>query len=83
YQYVGGYQNFLMTELLPNAVPRNQNSPSRPAYGLYPEIISGTAFTAPRNSNYYTWMYRKYPSVSQLSRLTRDNDGGGSSLYRT
>ncbi|KAF4657229.1 hypothetical protein FOZ61_006405 [Perkinsus olseni] len=69
-----------MTESLPYAVPRNQNSPISPPYGLYPELISGTAFTAPRNSNYYTWTYRKYPSVSQLSRL--DDGGGGGSIYR-
>jgi homogentisate 1,2-dioxygenase len=31
--------------------------------GLYAELLSGTAFTAPRAENRRTWMYRRRPSV--------------------
>ncbi|CAK9080981.1 2-dioxygenase (HGDO) (Homogentisate oxygenase) (Homogentisic acid oxidase) (Homogentisicase) [Durusdinium trenchii] len=40
-----------------------QNSPQHPPYGLYPELISGSAFTVPRAKNRYTWAYRIRPSV--------------------
>ena len=32
-------------------------------YGLYAEQLSGTAFTAPRESNQRSWLYRILPSV--------------------
>jgi homogentisate 1,2-dioxygenase len=34
------------------------------AYGLYPEQLTGTAFTAPRHANQRTWLYRILPSVA-------------------
>ena len=43
-----GFGNEHATEALPGALPEGRNSPQRPAYGLYAEQISGTAFTAPR-----------------------------------
>ncbi|PHH78572.1 hypothetical protein CDD80_6683 [Ophiocordyceps camponoti-rufipedis] len=46
------------------ALPIGQNSPQRPAHGLYAEKLSGTSFTAPRHSNQQTWLYRKLPSCS-------------------
>lgn len=41
-----------------------QNSPQKPAYGLYTEKLSGTAFTVPRDLNQQTWLYRILPSSS-------------------
>jgi len=38
------------------------NSPQKPAYGLYAEKLSGTAFTVPRQDNLQTWLYRILPS---------------------
>ncbi len=35
----------------PNSLPAGQNSPQVCPYGLYAEQFSGTAFTAPRDSN--------------------------------
>ncbi|XP_053611123.1 homogentisate 1,2-dioxygenase isoform X1 [Plodia interpunctella] len=47
----------------PGALPVGQNSPQRCPYGLYAEQLSGTAFTAPRNENKRSWLYRIRPSV--------------------
>ncbi|CAD7926133.1 unnamed protein product [Amoebophrya sp. A120] len=58
-----GFGSFHKAELLPGALPTRQFSPIKPAYGLYPELLSGTTFTAPRAKNRYTWMYRCRPSV--------------------
>ena len=40
-----------------------QNSPQRVAHGLYAEQLSGTPFTAPRQANRRSWLYRIRPSV--------------------
>jgi homogentisate 1,2-dioxygenase len=62
-QYQSGFGNEFATEALPGALPQGQNSPQRVAYGLYAEQFSGTAFTAPRNVNRRSWLYRIRPSV--------------------
>ncbi|KAJ3127749.1 hypothetical protein HK098_005866 [Nowakowskiella sp. JEL0407] len=51
YSYLNGFGNLFSCEALPNALPIGQNSPQQLAYGLYPEQLSGTAFTVPRASN--------------------------------
>lgn len=61
--YMGGFGNQFATEALTGALPQGRNSPQRPAYGLYPEQLSGSSFTAPRESNLRSWMYRLLPSV--------------------
>ncbi len=60
----GSYGGFFHSEALPNALPRKQNSPQFPPYNLYNELISGSAFTAPRENNRYTWMYRLRPTCA-------------------
>ena len=62
-QYQSGFGNEFATEALPGALPVGQNSPQKVAYGLYAEQLSGTAFTAPRNANRRSWLYRIRPSV--------------------
>lgn len=57
------FGGFYHSEALPGALPRRQNSPQQPPYGLYPELVSGTAFTVPRAKNRYSWLYRIRPSV--------------------
>lgn len=59
----GAYGSFFQSEALPGALPQKQNSPQHPPYGLYPEVLSGTAFTLPRAKNRYSWLYRVRPSV--------------------
>ena len=61
--YQSGFGNEFATEARPGALPVGRNSPQKPAYGLYTELISGTAFTAPRAENRRTWTYRTRPSV--------------------
>jgi len=63
FQYNSGFGSEFATEALPGALPVGQNSPQRVPYGLYTEQMSGTPFTAPRNSNRRSWLYRIRPSV--------------------
>ena len=63
--YQGGFGNTFSTEALKGALPVGRNSPQRPPYGLYPEVLSGTAFTAPRAENLSTWTYRLRPGAMQ------------------
>lgn len=48
YGYLSGFGNENATEALPGALPIGQNSPQKPAFGLYAEQLSGTPFTVPR-----------------------------------
>ena len=62
-KYQSGLGNHFETECLPGALPKTQNSPQKPPYGLYAEQLSGTAFTAPRHENLKIWFYRIRPPV--------------------
>jgi homogentisate 1,2-dioxygenase len=64
--YQAGFGNHFATEAVPGALPVGRNSPQRVAHGLYAELLSGSAFTAPRAENRRTWMYRRRPSVCLL-----------------
>ncbi|MFZ1909172.1 MAG: homogentisate 1,2-dioxygenase, partial [Burkholderiales bacterium] len=61
--YQSGFGNTFASEAVRGALPVGQNSPQRTPKGLYPEVLSGTAFTAPRAENQSTWMYRLWPSA--------------------
>ena len=61
--YQSGFGNEFASEAVPGALPQGRNSPQRAAHGLYAELLSGTAFTAPRAENLRTWLYRRQPSV--------------------
>uniref|UniRef100_A0A224XCG1 Homogentisate 1,2-dioxygenase n=1 Tax=Panstrongylus lignarius TaxID=156445 RepID=A0A224XCG1_9HEMI len=65
FEYLTGFGNEFASEdsRCPNALPKGQNSPQKCAYGLYAEQLSGTAFTAPREFNKRSWLYRIRPSV--------------------
>jgi homogentisate 1,2-dioxygenase len=62
--YQSGFGNQFATEAIEGALPQGRNSPQRVAHGLYAELISGSAFTAPRADNRRSWMYRRRPSVA-------------------
>ena len=62
--YQSGFGNHFSTEALPGALPNGRNSPQRAPYGLYAELLSGSAFTAPRAENRRTWVYRIRPSAA-------------------
>ncbi|HKU27870.1 MAG TPA: homogentisate 1,2-dioxygenase, partial [Candidatus Sulfotelmatobacter sp.] len=63
--YMCGFGNHFSTEALAGALPDGRNSPQRAPFGLYAELISGAAFTAPRAENRRTWTYRLLPSAMQ------------------
>lgn len=63
-QYQSGFGNEFSTEALKGAVPRKQNSPQKPALGLYAEQVSGNAFTVPQKNQLRSWLYRILPSVT-------------------
>ena len=50
-RYQSGFGNEYATEAVPGSLPQGRNSPQRAPHDLYPELISGTAFTAPRHQN--------------------------------
>ncbi|KAK5995244.1 Homogentisate 1,2-dioxygenase [Cladobotryum mycophilum] len=79
YRYLNGFNNHLESEAIEDALPLGHNSPQKPAYGLYAEKLSGTAFTAPRHENKQTWLYRILPSCAhppyQASEDARKSDG--------
>ncbi len=62
-QYQSGFGNQFVSEAMPGALPVGRNSPQRPPYGLYSELISGTSFTTARAENRRTWTYRIQPSA--------------------
>jgi homogentisate 1,2-dioxygenase len=61
--YQSGFGNTFASEAVSGALPVGRNSPQRPAHGLYAEVLSGTAFTAPRAENQSTWLYKLRPSA--------------------
>ena len=61
--YMSGFGGHFASEAVAGALPVGRNSPQRPAFGLYAEQLSGTAFTAPRHENRRSWLYRMRPSA--------------------
>jgi len=61
--YQSGFGNTFSTEAVKGALPIGRNSPQRAPRGLYAEVLSGTAFTAPRAENQSTWLYKLRPSA--------------------
>src|SRR5262245_330193 len=61
--YQNGFGNKFSSEALKGALPQRGNAPQKPPRGLYPEVLSGSAFTAPRSENLSTWLYRQRPSA--------------------
>ncbi|AIT07504.1 homogentisate 1,2-dioxygenase [Sphingomonas taxi] len=61
--YIPGFGNHVSTEAVVGALPIGRNAPQRPAFGLYAEQLSGTAFTAPRHENRRSWLYRMRPTA--------------------
>ncbi|CAN5204111.1 homogentisate 1,2-dioxygenase [soil metagenome] len=61
--YQLGFANEFATEALVGALPIGQNSPQKLPYGLVSELVSGTAFTAPRALNRRSYLFRIRPST--------------------
>jgi len=62
-RYQTGFGAHVESEAVPGALPKGRNSPQRPAFGLYAEQLSGSAFTAPRHENRRSWLYRLRPTA--------------------
>ena len=62
-RYMTGLGGHFETEAVLGALPKGRNSPQRPAFGLYTEQVSGSAFTAPRHENRRSWLYRMRPTA--------------------
>ena len=62
-RYLTGFGAHVESEAVPGALPKGRNSPQRPAFGLYAEQLSGSAFTAPRHENRRSWLYRMRPTA--------------------
>jgi homogentisate 1,2-dioxygenase len=77
--YQTGFGNHFTTEAVTGALPIGQNSPQKVPFGLYPEQLSGTAFTAPRSENRRSWLYRLRPTASH----SRFQPYSGASLLRS
>jgi len=61
---LSGFGNHFASEAVSGVLPVGRNSPQRVAHGLYAEQLSGSAFTAPRNENRRSWLYRLAPSAA-------------------
>ncbi len=73
--YIPGFANHVSSEAVEGALPIGRNAPQRPAFGLYTEQLSGTAFTAPRHENRRSWLYRMRPTADHPAY--RPYDGAG------
>ncbi|ETN44096.1 homogentisate 1,2-dioxygenase [Cyphellophora europaea CBS 101466] len=73
YNYLEGLGNYHQSEAFPGANSHVNNSPQKPPYGLKTERISGTSFTAPREQNLQTWMYRATPSLFHSEYVPYDD----------
>jgi homogentisate 1,2-dioxygenase len=62
-RYTTGFGGHFESEAVAGALPKGRNSPQRPAFGLYTEQLSGSAFTAPRHENRRSWLYRMRPTA--------------------
>jgi homogentisate 1,2-dioxygenase len=72
-RYQSGFGNTFSSEATKGALPVGQNSPQRAPQGLFTEVLSGSAFTAPRAENSSVWMYRKQPSAMHSTYKRLDN----------
>ena len=61
--YISGFGGHFESEAVKGALPKGRNSPQKPAFGLYAEQLSGTAFTMPRHENRRSWLYRMRPTA--------------------
>ena len=70
--YMTGFGGHFESEAVEGALPKGRNSPQRPAFGLYAEQLSGSAFTAPRNENRRSWLYRMRPTADHRPFMRYD-----------
>ena len=74
-KYMSGFGNTFETEALSGALPVGRNSPQKVNYGLYAEQLSGSAFTAPHDTNQRSWLYRIRSAVRHTGRFEKVDPG--------
>src|ERR1700752_1746233 len=62
-RYQDGFGNSFSSAAQKGALPLGRNSPQRGPKGRYTDVLSGTAFAAPRAENLSTWLYKLRPSA--------------------
>ena len=74
-QYQRGFGNIHWSQAIAGVLPEGHNSPQTVKFGLYPEQISGSSFTAQRSENWRTWVYRILPTVALTQKgMVLDNE---------
>ena len=76
---MSGFGNHFASEAVAGALPVGRNAPQRPAFGLYTEQLSGTAFTVPRAEARRSWLYRLRPTANHPAYRAYD----GKTLLRS
>ncbi|KAJ1326973.1 homogentisate 1,2-dioxygenase [Microdochium nivale] len=76
YTYLAGFGNYHSSEALPGAIPQVNNSPQIPPLNLRTERISGSSFTAGRERNMQTWLYRATSSLEHSEFVPLDVSTG-------
>ena len=71
-EYLTGFGGHFDSEAVTGALPQGRNSPQKPAFGLYTEQYSGSAFTAPRHENRRSWLYRMRPTADHRPFVAYD-----------
>ncbi len=69
---MSGFGAHFESEAVDGALPTGRNSPQRPAFGLYAEQLSGSAFTMPRHENRRSWLYRMRPTADHRPYVRYD-----------
>lgn len=64
YDYQAGFGNHFESELIPGTLPIGQSHPHVCRFSLYTEVLTASAFAAPRHSNFTTVLYRTRPSCA-------------------
>ncbi|RDW61828.1 uncharacterized protein DSM5745_10500 [Aspergillus mulundensis] len=64
YEYQAGFGNTFSSEVIPGTLPAAINNPRRTRFGLYTEGLTDSAFVAPRDANFSTFMYRARPAMA-------------------
>jgi homogentisate 1,2-dioxygenase len=72
HRYMSGFGAHFESEAVDGALPTGRNSPQRPAFGLYAEQLSGSAFTMPRHENRRSWLYRMRPTADHRPYVRYD-----------
>ncbi|RTE70024.1 hypothetical protein BHE90_015589 [Fusarium euwallaceae] len=64
FEYQAGFGNHFRSELIPGTLPQGQNHPQICRFNLYTEVLTSSAFAAPRHANMSSVLYRCRPSCA-------------------